>query len=291
MQFILTINQVKALEWGLNAQQALLFAVVYDAPRWADPIYVDGKVFYKLSKSKIVSELPLLTEKPDTAYRMLKALELVEVIELSSTSKITLIHITAKGKEWNTSEKYPSKVGKISEVRSEIFPTDQVTINQVTSNTKSSPPNEHFSVAFEAFWKMYPKKVSKADALKAWGKIKAELVTTIMQALATHVTCEQWVKDDGRFIPNAATWLNGKKWEDEVKPYVAGNQNAGANRPGRPSLVEQVRQANAHLFDDEPPFADDRGWPEFDSIREIDGQVVDADDRAVRPQVDQRARH
>jgi len=29
MQYTVTINQVKALEWGLNSQQALLFAFVY----------------------------------------------------------------------------------------------------------------------------------------------------------------------------------------------------------------------------------------------------------------------
>ena len=28
MQYTVTINQVKALEWGLNSQQALLFAFV-----------------------------------------------------------------------------------------------------------------------------------------------------------------------------------------------------------------------------------------------------------------------
>lgn len=55
--------------------------------------------------------------------------------------------------------------------------------------------------------------------------------------------------------------------------------NTGTDRPSRPSLVERVRQANAHLFDDEqPPAIDERDWPEFDSIREIDGQVVGADD-------------
>lgn len=131
--------------------------------------------------------------------------------------------------------------------------------------------------AFAIFWKLYPKKVSKADAVKAWGKIKKDLVPTIMQALAVHCGCEQWVKDEGKFVPNAATWLNKQKWEDEVKPYVAGT-NAGANSQGRPSLVERVRQANAHHFADAPPVIDERDWPEFDSIREVNGQLVGPND-------------
>lgn len=58
-----------------------------------------------------------------------------------------------------------------------------------------------------------------------------------------------------------------------------GTTNTQGNRTSRPSLVEQVRQANAHLFVDEPPPPIDvRDWPEFDSIREIDGHLVAPDD-------------
>ena len=138
MQFTVTINQVKALEWGLNSQQALLFAFVYGCPSWTKPIKTDDGIFFALSKAKITEELPLLTDKPDTAYRMLKALEEAGLIELSSTSNITLFRLTEKAVEWNqkldgsekyptppknkgrkkirsTSEKSPSKVGKKSE--------------------------------------------------------------------------------------------------------------------------------------------------------------------------------
>lgn len=72
MQFTVTINQVKALEWGLNSQQALLFAFVYGCPSWAKATKTDDGIYFVLSKAKIVEELPLLTDKPDTAYRMLK---------------------------------------------------------------------------------------------------------------------------------------------------------------------------------------------------------------------------
>ena len=112
MQYTVTINQVKALEWGLNSQQALLFAFVYGCPSWTKPIKTDDGVFFALSKAKITEELPLLTDKPDTAYRMLKALEEAGLIELSSTSNITLFRLTEKAIEWNQkldgSEKYPT---------------------------------------------------------------------------------------------------------------------------------------------------------------------------------------
>lgn len=160
MQFTVTINQAKALEWRLNSQQALLFAFVYGCPSWAKALKTDDGIFFALSKAKIVEELPLLTDKPDTAYRMLKALEEAGLIELSSTSNITLFRLTEKAAEWNkkqdgsekyptppetkgrkkirsTSEKSPSKVGKKSELGSEKSPTNQDTNHQDTNQGTS----------------------------------------------------------------------------------------------------------------------------------------------------------
>ena len=161
MQYTITINQPKALEWDLNAQQTLLFAFVYECPSWANPIKTDSGIYFALSKAKIVEELPLLTDKPDTAYRLLKALRDAGLIELSSTSSITLIRLTEKAKEWNrkidgsekyptsdaldgrkkirsTSDKSPSKVGKKSGPRSEKSPTNQGTNNQGTNQVTSN---------------------------------------------------------------------------------------------------------------------------------------------------------
>lgn len=167
MQFTVTINQAKALDWGLNAQQALLFAFVYECPSWAKLVKTDKGDFYALSKAKIVEELPLLTDKPDTAYRLLKAIAGAGLINLSSTNNITLVQLTAKGKEWNKkidgsekyptkkekvgkksepaprkkirsgSEKNPSKVGKKSDPGSEKSPTNQDTSNQDTNQGTS----------------------------------------------------------------------------------------------------------------------------------------------------------
>jgi len=38
----------------------------------------------------------------------------------------------------------------------------------------------------------------------------------IMDALCIAVRCDQWRKDNGQFIPNPATWLNQRRWEDEL---------------------------------------------------------------------------
>lgn len=83
-------------------------------------------------------------------------------------------------------------------------------------------------VEFERFWKLYPRKVGRDKAAKAWAKLKvdASLFARIGTSLAAWRNSHDWAKDGGQFIPHAATWLNGKRWEDEL-PAVAG-----ATRPG-----------------------------------------------------------
>lgn len=70
---------------------------------------------------------------------------------------------------------------------------------------------------FESFWKLYPKKKSKGDALKAWLKISSpvETLELIKNSLSWQIKTEQWIKEHGQFIPYPATYLNASQWLDE----------------------------------------------------------------------------
>lgn len=192
MQFTVLINQVKALEWGMNAQQAMLFAFIYQVPSWARPVMVDQKIYYAISKAKIVQEIPLLTDKPDTAYRMLKGLELIEVINLSSTSKITLIRITEKGREWNRSENLPSMVGKSSEVRSENLPTNQITSNQITSNQKPSCHQQDDDVPFEAIFDAYERLLPTKPRVRIRDDERRKAIRSIWRRDSRYQSVDFW---------------------------------------------------------------------------------------------------
>ncbi|WP_445621317.1 DnaT-like ssDNA-binding domain-containing protein [Kushneria sp. Sum13] len=135
MQFIVSINQTKALEWGLNAQQALLFAYLHQVPTWATARQIDGVTWFNCGKGKVVEELPILTDKQDTVYRLMKQLRDAGLIDMTSTDNKTFIRLTAKGIEWNKagSEKSPTLGNKSEQGRknirqgSEKSPTNQDT--------------------------------------------------------------------------------------------------------------------------------------------------------------------
>ena len=69
---------------------------------------------------------------------------------------------------------------------------------------------------FSRFWDRYPKKVAKQEAKKAFLKLKPdeELLEEILSAIHEQKKQEQW--KNKQYIPNPATWLNRRQWEDEI---------------------------------------------------------------------------
>lgn len=92
-------------------------------------------------------------------------------------------------------------------------------VSDVQVGREGKESNNHASddAGFDRFWTEYPKKVAKADALKAWKKIKPSelLQDQILAAVSRAKTSVDWQKDGGQFVPYPASWLNAKRWEDE----------------------------------------------------------------------------
>jgi len=70
---------------------------------------------------------------------------------------------------------------------------------------------------FDDFWDIYPLKVKKKRARSAWKKIKrpVETLGKIKAALEWQVRLEQWTRENGRYVPQPATYLNAGQWDDE----------------------------------------------------------------------------
>jgi hypothetical protein len=71
---------------------------------------------------------------------------------------------------------------------------------------------------FDRFWEVYPRKMAKAEAVKAFEKIKpdAMLIETMVKAVLKQRLSAQWKEDNGKYIPLPATWLNQRRWDDEM---------------------------------------------------------------------------
>jgi len=67
---------------------------------------------------------------------------------------------------------------------------------------------------FLEFWNLYPKKKKKKEALNAWLKVSPP-IQPVLNAIGWQKQQQDWIKEDGKFIPHPATYINGHRWEDE----------------------------------------------------------------------------
>lgn len=72
---------------------------------------------------------------------------------------------------------------------------------------------------FNEFWKAYPRKVNKNGAKKSFMRIPKleQLFPTIMEKLEMFKKTKNWQDNNGQYIPHPQTWINQKRWEDEME--------------------------------------------------------------------------
>ena len=85
------------------------------------------------------------------------------------------------------------------------------------------PPIPPEANLFDRFWDAYPKKVAKPVAEKAFQKLNPseKLWKQIISDVDARKTSRDWTKDGGQYIPNPSTYLNQRRWEDEIQTVKA----------------------------------------------------------------------
>ena len=97
---------------------------------------------------------------------------------------------------------------------------NELQINTNIQNTKKLNTNKqkekYKKELFELFWSRYPKKVDKQKTIKWFEKNNPteELVNKMIEKIEKFRQTKQW--QNRQYIPNPTTWLNGKRWEDEL---------------------------------------------------------------------------
>ena len=100
----------------------------------------------------------------------------------------------------------------------QVNKTKQVNPPVVPQGTATRSQKAAMDAMFDDFWAAYPKKVAKETARSAFLKHKPtlELVEKMIVGIEKYKKTDQWTRDGGQYIPNPATWLNQKRWEDEI---------------------------------------------------------------------------
>lgn len=146
--------------------------------------------------------------------------------EESSQALVKKVHKTSEESSLNNKKKININKNIYAQSQIDADTTLSKSVDDDTSKQKKSPSNkkndEIYIQRFDKFWEIYPKKKDKAKARQKWLKLKPddELFNKIITAVKEQAQSDQWQKDDGQYIPYPSTWLNGERWNDEIKKTV-----------------------------------------------------------------------
>ena len=171
MTYTLSYDQVRAIAWKLTVSEALVMNWLCGAKLWASEVSFEDETYYFASKTKCLYDLPHVTNKPDTVYRIYKKLVEKRLIKLIKIGVRDYVAITPLGATWGqplhensevlllamkeTQEKIDamdsdnnSKNGLSSETKTDVNPTyyniketDSKTRNYLLANPSDSPRN------------------------------------------------------------------------------------------------------------------------------------------------------
>jgi len=91
---------------------------------------------------------------------------------------------------------------------------------------------------FAGLWDYYPRHTSKQAAVKAWDKLRPsdELIAKIGKALRRQKAWDEWQRGVG--IPYLSTYLNQRRWEDDLSDPVLPADHDAEPTGGRKDLVQ-----------------------------------------------------
>lgn len=205
--------------WSVNVQKSTERLVLLSL---ADRANEDNECFPSMQRITNNTMLDIKTVKKVISDLIQKGLILDTGERKGFTKKVRVLRLVGVDcrEDKQTQKRNDSKNGM-----NPNFPTNEPKIgtnnepkigtqNLKENLTKNLKNNSDF---FDVFWTEYPNKTAKQAAIKAWSKLKLNetLFNQIIDALK-----KQKPHFKTGFIPHPATWLNNKRWEDEIQEQL-----------------------------------------------------------------------
>ena len=103
---------------------------------------------------------------------------------------------------------------------------------------------------FEQFWKFYPRKVAKVVAKRSWKRLPKKDIEAIFNVYKEHLL--RWKFKEVQFIPHASTWINQRRWEDELEALPDKDSPSYKNiETERKKFIKKIKEAEDNMASDE----------------------------------------
>ncbi len=115
-------------------------------------------------------------------------------------------------------------------------PRQKCRLEQYKNNNTRENNTRACARGFDRFWAAYPRKVGKGAAERSFERIRpdAALLDGMLRAIETQRQSDTWQRG---YIPNPATWLNQRRWEDEPDGVTAPAVQQTPHSPPPPTPV------------------------------------------------------
>ena len=100
-------------------------------------------------------------------------------------------------------------------------------------------------ITFDEFYKLYPRKVGRFMANKSFKKLSRRDKMLAYDGLLNYIGFWEHNKTEKQFIPHPSTWLNQRRWEDELDLPKSAKEKSKDIR----SEVIQYRKKQKELLD------------------------------------------
>src|SRR6185312_6675573 len=97
-----------------------------------------------------------------------------------------------------------------------------------------------FIPSFADFWSLYPRRVARKDAERAWQRLSAD--ERIDATIAISKWRAVWIaRGEMQYVPHCSTWLNVQRWEDELPNDAMPNHASHVIRDAsKPAEVPRI---------------------------------------------------
>jgi hypothetical protein len=147
-----------------------------------------------------------------TIERILETLENGHQIGQQKTTKYRLITIV----NWTEHQNLDSKVDNKRTTNGQQTDTNNIGKNEKNERNTISGCDDEF---FTLFWEKYPprRKQDKQKCLKKFQSYSKEIQETIVSdVIKRKALHEDWIKEDGRYVPAPIVYLNNQRWEAPI---------------------------------------------------------------------------
>jgi hypothetical protein len=195
--------------------------------------YIKRVLIYEEGKKKIEERRLYLCDayskliENDTqknSERYSKEIETTPKISCNDTQKNLKQYSKSEGDTQKNLERNPKNFEKVTQKNFRgIFKYDNKSDRYIKKEKINKKEKKEIAtdVGFEEFWKKYPRKVGKKDALEKWNARLAEGVTVeeLMNALNNYNRQITENHTEEKYIKHPSTFLSKKRYFDDFKDY------------------------------------------------------------------------